>query len=106
LRNAAKVDASQARIVAALRGVGAEVEVMSHVGRGVPDLHVQFKGRLYWLECKNPRPEKKRKVKLTDEEYMAKQLTRPELDFARRFPVHVVTTREEALRVIGLEVAA
>jgi len=94
VRRAHAIDESQPRIIRALLAVGAKVKNMSHVGGGVPDLHVQFQGRIYWLECKNPGPPSRRRM------------TTAELEFAREFPVHVVTTPEEALAVLGLEVAA
>ena len=49
----AKVDANQAEIVAALRKVGATVECLSAVGRGVPDLLVGRNGRNYLVEVKD-----------------------------------------------------
>jgi hypothetical protein len=45
---AAKVDANQAAVVAALRKIGASVQPLHGVGAGVPDLLVGFQGR-NWL---------------------------------------------------------
>jgi len=50
---ARKVDANQPAIVEALRKAGASVEVLSAVGRGVPDLMVGWRGRNLLMECKN-----------------------------------------------------
>ena len=54
MRRAAKVDSTQARIVAALRKIGCEVEVLSGVGKGVPDLMAKLRFRIMWLEVKSP----------------------------------------------------
>jgi len=54
MRRAARVDANQAEIVEALRSVGAAVQSLAAVGRGVPDLLVGFRGKLYLLEVKMP----------------------------------------------------
>ena len=42
MRQAAKVDDNQAAIVEALRSLGASVESLAAVGKGVPDLLVGF----------------------------------------------------------------
>lgn len=52
-RRAAKVDANQARIVKALRDVGASVTSLAAVGSGVPDLLVGFRRNTYIFECKD-----------------------------------------------------
>lgn len=49
-----KVDGNQADIVARLRAAGRCVEVMSDVGRGVPDLMVHWAGRCILMEVKMP----------------------------------------------------
>lgn len=97
MRRAAKVDLSQPGIVAALKAVGARVLDLSWCGRGVPDLHVVCpKGRLFWMEVKNPRPvNSKAKDDRTD----------AELKMATVIPIYVVRTPAEALAVIGLETA-
>lgn len=48
-----RTDANQREIVAALRAVGAEVISLHTVGRGVPDLLVLHRGRVWLLECKS-----------------------------------------------------
>ena len=50
---AAKTDANQAAIVAALRAAGATVESLHRVGGGVPDLLVGYMGRNLLLEVKD-----------------------------------------------------
>lgn len=52
MRRAAKTDANQREIVAALRAVGARVQHLHAVGRGCPDILVAFRGRLFALEIK------------------------------------------------------
>jgi hypothetical protein len=53
MRRAAKVDANQGEIVAALRACGCSVESLAAVGKGVPDLLVGLRGLNYLLECKD-----------------------------------------------------
>src|SRR5262245_61767862 len=87
MRRARKVDANQPEIVKALRQAHVEVEVLSDVGRGVPDLlcfNVHVGLRL--LECKMPGDKQN-----ADQER-----------FAARFPVHVVRSVDEALKAMGL----
>ena len=50
---AAKTDANQAEIVAALRAAGATVESLHRVGGGVPDILVGYRGRSYPVEIKD-----------------------------------------------------
>lgn len=54
MRRAARVDANQAGIVAALRKAGASVEPIHDVGRGVPDLLVGYRAANLLIECKLP----------------------------------------------------
>lgn len=49
---ACKIDANQPEIVAALRKAGATVQVLSTVGKGVPDLLVGYKLHNILLELK------------------------------------------------------
>ena len=53
MRRAAKVDANQRQVVAALRGVGATVQLLHAVGEGCPDLLVGHLGVNYLLEVKD-----------------------------------------------------
>lgn len=53
MRRAAKVDANQAEIVAALRGIGATVQPLHSVGAGCPDILCGFRGRNILLEIKD-----------------------------------------------------
>lgn len=53
IRYAARRDAAEPAIVAALRAAGASVEIISN-GDGLPDLMVGYRGVTYHLEVKNP----------------------------------------------------
>jgi len=53
MRRAAKVDANQSAIVAALRRAGASVQPLHAVGAGCPDLLVGHQGRNLLLEVKD-----------------------------------------------------
>ena len=53
MRRAAKVDANQREVVAALRGAGATVQLLHAVGEGCPDLLVGYKGLNLLLEVKD-----------------------------------------------------
>lgn len=55
MRRAAKVDAKQAAIVAALRKAGATVQPLQAVGSGCPDLLIGYRARNYLMEIKMPR---------------------------------------------------
>ena len=52
---AAKIDANQDQIVIALRVVGATVQSLAAVGKGVPDLLVGYQGKTYLIEVKDGR---------------------------------------------------
>jgi hypothetical protein len=51
---AARIDANQPEIVAALRAVGAKVQCLQAVGQGFPDILALFCGEIYLLEIKAP----------------------------------------------------
>lgn len=53
MRRAAKIDANQTEIVAALRKAGAFVQSLADCGKGVPDLLVGFRRNTYLLELKD-----------------------------------------------------
>lgn len=62
-----RVDANQRAIVAALRKVGASVQVLSDVGHGCPDLLVGWRGINLLFECKDG-SKSPSKIKLTPDE--------------------------------------
>lgn len=88
-----KVDRNQPEIVRALRSIGASVQTLHAVGKGVPDLLVWFRGQYALLEVKDHlQPPSKRR--LTDDE----------ADWHTRWqgPVHIVSTIEEAFAAVGV----
>lgn len=91
MRRARRVDANQREIVAALRAAGRAVEVLSDVGRGVPDLLVSIRGANYLLEVKAG------KAALTEDE--------ARWHAAWRGQVAVVRTPQEAIEATAWHVA-
>lgn len=92
MRRAARTDANQEAIVAALRAVGGGVLSLAALGRGVPDLLVSFGGSLFLLELKDgSKPPSKRK------------LTKDQKDWIAQWPgcVAVVSSPAEALKAVG-----
>jgi len=72
MRRAAKVDANQESIVAALRKIGAKVQSLAAVGNGCPDLLVNFRGMLTLLELKDgSKPPSARKLTPAQEKWHA-----------------------------------
>ena len=53
MRQAAKIDANQPDIVKALKDAGMSVQILSAVGKGVPDLLVGFRGVNVLIEVKD-----------------------------------------------------
>ncbi len=94
MRGIARVDENQPVIVDCLRRCGCRVEILSAVGRGVPDLLVGTpRGQLILLEVKDGAKAPSRR-QLTGEQ------ERWHADW-RRYPVFVVSTVAEALDAIG-----
>lgn len=92
MRRAANIDSNQPAIVAALRAVGASVEPIHMLGRGVPDLLVGFRSATFLLELKDgSKPPSKRK--LTPDEQAWHD--------AWRGHVAVVESVDQALAAIG-----
>lgn len=85
MRNA-KADANQPEIVAALRKAGATVQVLSTVGKGVPDLLVGYRMLNILLELK----------------MSGGKLTPPQVKWHAEWlgDVHVVYSAEEAVKTI------
>ena len=93
MRRAAKVDANQEQIVEALRAVGATVQTLAAVGKGVPDLLVGYQGKTLLLEVKDGRrpPSEKR---LTEDQLVWHGAW-------RGGPLAVVDGVDAALRALG-----
>jgi len=87
---AARVDANQGEIVAALRKVGCSVLSLARLGNGAPDILLGYKGKNVLLEIKRA------KGKLNDQQQEFKDEWRGELC--------VVRSVDEALLVLGIAV--
>lgn len=92
MRQRKRSDINQANIVKELRGLGASVELLSNVGKGVPDLLVGYEGMNILLEVKN--------VKTS---YGKKGLNELQDDWHLKWngQVATVTTIDEALTTIN-----
>lgn len=84
MRTRAKVDASHAKIVQALRAAGAVVVRTHQLGKGAPDCFVFYRGRWSAVEIKMPN----------------KGLNDDQIRFAERADVLVVWSEEHALRLL------
>ena len=94
MRRAAKIDANQPAIVAALRRAGASVQPLHSVGGGCPDLMVGYRGLTYAIEVKDgAKPPSARKLTPDQIEWHA----------AWRGHVDVVTGVDEAFRAVGIK---
>ena len=94
MRRAARVDANQAQITAALRAAGATVQPLHMVGRGCPDLMVGFLGVNYLLEVKDgSKPPSKQR--LTEDEQQWHDMWDGQ--------VATVNSADQALKAIGAE---
>ena len=96
-------DANSAEIVAALRKAGASVTDLGPVGGGVPDLLVGYLGATFLIEAKSATTHARRAKDpaLEHGEY----LTDDQIEFLSKWRggrVHIVTSSEEALAVLGL----
>ena len=94
MRRAAKVDNSQAPIIAMLRANGMTVKDCSKVGQGFPDLCVAFRGGTFLLECKTRRDDCNR----TKDE----PRTQAQIDFAATWAGEIgfVSSPEAALEFV------
>jgi hypothetical protein len=92
MRRAAKVDANQSDIVAALRAVGASVQPLHSVGQGCPDLMVGYRGQTFALEIKDGSLPPS-----------ARKLTDAQVEWHRDWRGHVVVVEsvKDALIAIG-----
>lgn len=89
---AAKVDANQAEIVAALRKAGCKVYVASSFGQGFPDLVCGYRGRFVLLEVKDG-----------SKPPSARKLTPDQVKFHAEWtglPLYVVASVEEAIETV------
>ena len=89
MRYPPRLDANQQQLVKDLRKAGILVLSLASVGHGCPDLLCCVAGELYLLEVKDASKSPSRR-----------KLTPQEEAFAARWPVHVVTTVQEAIAVV------
>lgn len=93
MRRAAKVDANQGAVVAALRAIGCFVQSLAMVGQGCPDLLVAYRGRWFVMEVKDgARPPSERRLTQDEQQWHQRAFTCAQ--------VHVVETVEQALAVV------
>ena len=98
MRTNAKVDVNHPEIVVALRQSGATVKSVAQL-KNCFDILVGFRGHDYKMEIKNP--ERMTKSQINDP---ILALTSGERDFMeswRGSTYHIVTSRNQALRIIG-----
>jgi len=81
----AKRDENEVEIVHALRAVGASVAHLS--SKGIPDLLVSFRNKLYLMEVKKP------KGKLTADQIKFHESWKGE--------IHIVRTAQEAIEILN-----
>lgn len=94
MRRAARIDANQAAIVAALRRAGCYVQSLASVGKGCPDLLVGRAGVWHLMEIKDgAKPPSARE--LTAAEFRWHE------EASRYAPVGLVETVEQALAQVG-----
>jgi hypothetical protein len=97
MNHAKRRDANEAPIVAALRAVGAAVQQLD--GAGVPDLLVEYRGKLRLIEVKNPDTKGGGKYN-TGEGHLTAAQTKWRREWKGTMPT-VVTSIDEALAAIG-----
>lgn len=100
MRRAAKVDDTQAAIVAALRAAGCRVLSLAAMGNGCPDLLVYQPSDRFGPMSGNSEGLHLLEVKNLDGR--GKKLTSEQMEFHAAWPVTVVTNPAEALRAVGL----
>ena len=93
MRQASKVDTNQPAIVRTFRQLGAKVQVLSHVGKGFPDLLVCIRGKLALVEVKDG-----------DKPPSARRLTADEQAWHEEWadaPLFIVSNVEEAAVLVN-----
>ena len=96
MRLKARTDSNHAEIVTALRAVGCFVQSLASIGKGAPDLLVIHRGAVHVLEVKDgAKPASGRKLTKDEAKWHAGAFA------YGRYAVPVVTSIEDALKVIG-----
>ena len=88
-----KVDDNHSEIVKGLRAVGASVQSIAAIGKGVPDLLVAFRGVWYVAELKDGQKSPSRQRLTVAEEVWQRE-------FTRRAPVYIWTSLDDALKTL------
>lgn len=88
---AAKIDANQNEIVAALRKIGCTVQILSSVGKGCPDILVGYRGKNTLLEIKDGSKSPSAQ-KLTDDQVQWHNLWNGQVD--------VVNCIDDAIKIV------
>lgn len=91
MRRAAKTDANQAEIVAALRAAGCAVQSLAAVGSGVPDILWSRNGRIGLMEIKDGKKSPSGRKLTTDQEEWHRDW---------KGPIAIVESVEQALEAI------
>lgn len=91
MRKRGRTDDNQKKIVTALRQMGCDVLSLSAVGQGCPDLLVHKRKRLVLLEVKDG-----------DKKPSARKLTPDQTEFHERWPVFVVNSVDEAIKLVEM----
>lgn len=91
MRHRPKLDSSHPGIVQALERAGATVQSLAALGGGVPDLVACRAGQVYWFECKPDSSPSRQKPRDSQTAWAEKM----------RVTVHIVSTPEEALAILG-----
>lgn len=94
MRRAAAVDANQAEIVKALRGIGATVSLTHRLGEGFPDICVGYHGRNILMEIKDgSKPPSARRLTASEAEWHS----------GWKGQVVIVESVDDALIAIGIK---
>jgi hypothetical protein len=91
VRRAARIDANQPEIVAALRAIGASVQPLHTIGGGCPDVLVGFRGVNWALEIKDGKKPPSAQTLTTDE---------ANWHIGWEGDVHIVRSVEEAIAIV------
>lgn len=88
---AARADANQVQITAAMRSMGVSVQPLHTVGGGVPDLLCAISGKTFLVECKDgSKPPSKQKLTPDQIEWHSKW----------RAPVYIVNSVDQAVDLV------
>lgn len=84
-----QTDSNHGEVKAALQAAGATVRDTARIGDGFPDLMVNWRGRVLFVEVKAPKARTK------------PETAQKQAQFARQFPTITVTSAAEAIAALG-----